>query len=572
MKADLVIRGGTIVDGSGGAPFVADVVVREDRIASVGRYDGPAEEAIDARGKIVTPGFVDVHTHLDAQITWDPLGSPSNLHGVTSAIVGNCGVGFAPCRPADRDYLMFLMEGVEDIPRAAMKEGIAWGWESFPEYLAHLSRLPLGINVGAHLSHAPLRIFAMGERGATAEPATDEELSLMHRAVVDAMRAGALGFATGRTTMHRTPSWDPVPGTFADRRELDAVASALAEYGTGVFELVPLGAAGEDAEGFSKDYEWMLPLALDTARPISFGMIQNLAYPEVWKDILAKVEAASQKGARLVPQVAVRSVGILMGIGTGIPALSLFPAGFDLLGQPLDAQRAALRDPVLRARLVESMRGSSGEILGGMATLRNVFPLADRGVLAYELRPGESVVAAAERSGREVAEVILDHLVATDGRGLFIVPLFNPDIDAAGEMLRHPLTGIGLGDSGAHTSQTSDASYATFALAYWVRERKLLPIERMVRKLTFDPALTWGITGRGILRAGAFADVNVIDFDRLDVELPELRHEFPAGAPHFSQASRGYAATVVNGKVLMRDGKHTGALPGRLLKNELCPG
>ncbi|HZR82062.1 MAG TPA: amidohydrolase family protein [Candidatus Binatia bacterium] len=570
MKADLVIRGGTVVDGSGNAPFTADVVVASDRIASIGRWDGPAAEVVDARGKLVTPGFVDVHTHLDAQITWDPLGSPSNLHGVTSAVVGNCGVGFAPCRPADRDYLMFLMEGVEDIPRAAMKEGIAWGWESFPEYLAHLSRLPLGINVGAHLSHAPLRIWAMGELGATDAAATDDELALMHRAVVDAMRAGALGFATGRTTMHRTPSWDPVPGTFADRRELDAVASGLSEYGTGVFEVVPYGAAGEAAHGFDVDYEWMVPLALATARPISFGMIQNLAYPEVWKDILAKVEAAAKRGARLVPQVAVRSVGILMGIGTGVPALTLFPAGFELVQKPLDEQRAALRDPALRAKLVESMRGTSGDILGGMATLRHVFPLEDRGVRAYELRPEESVVALAERTGREVGQVILDHLVATEGRGFFIVPLFNPDIDAAGAMLEHPLTGIGLGDSGAHTSQTSDASYATFALAYWVRERGLLPIERMVRKLTFDPALVWGLGGRGLLRAGFFADVNVIDFDRLDVELPELRHEFPAGAPHFSQAARGYCATIVNGKVLMRDGAHTGALPGRLLKNELC--
>jgi N-acyl-D-amino-acid deacylase len=572
MKADLVIRGGTVVDGSGGAPFAADVAIVDGRIATIGRHDGPAGEVIDARGKIVTPGFVDVHTHLDAQITWDPLGSPSNLHGVTSAVVGNCGVGFAPCRPADRDYLMFLMEGVEDIPRAAMREGIAWGWESFPEYLAHLGTLPLGINVGAHLSHAPLRIFAMGERGATDTPASDEELATMHRAVVEAMRAGALGFATGRTTMHRTPAWDPVPGTFADRRELDAVASGLSEYGTGVFELVPLGAAGEDAEGFSKDYEWMVPVALETGRPISFGMIQNLAYPEVWKDMLAKVEAAAARGARLVPQVAVRSVGILMGLGTGIPALTLFPAGFDLVARPVEEQRAALRDPAMRAKLVESARGASGDILGGMATLRNVFALEDRGVLAYEVRPEQSVAAIAERTGREVGAVILEHLVRTDGKGFFIVPLFNPDIDAAGAMLEHPLTGIGLGDSGAHTSQTSDASYSTFALAYWVRERKLLPIERMVRKLTFDPALTWGLPGRGLLRAGFHADLNVIDLDRLDLELPELRHEFPAGAPHFSQSSRGYAATVVNGRVLMRDGAHTGALPGRVLKNELCAG
>lgn len=570
MKADLVIRGGLVVDGTGGPPFVADVVVEGDRIASVGRHDGPAGEVLDARGMLVTPGFVDIHTHLDAQIGWDPLGAPSNQHGVTSAVVGNCGVGFAPCRPADRDYLMFLMEGVEDIPSAAMREGIRWGWESFPEYLDHIAGLPLGINVGAHLSHAPLRIWAMGERGATDTPASDEELAAMRGAVLDAMRAGALGFATGRTTMHRTPAWDPVPGTFADRREIDALAGALAEFGGGVLELVPLGAAGEDAGGFDKDFEWMLPVALQTARPISFGMIQPLAYPRGWQgDVLAKCEQAAARGARVLPQVAVRSVAILMGLGTGISPLTIFPAGFDLLSLSVEEQRAALRDPARRAVLAESMRGASGDILGGMATLRHVFPLAGRGVLAYDLAPERSVAAVAERTRRAPAEVLLDHLVATDGRGLFIVPLYNPDLEQAAEAIAHPLATIGLGDSGAHTSQTCDASYATFLLAYWVREKGLLPVERAVRKLTFDPAHLWGIPGRGLLRPGFHADINVIDLDRLDLSLPELRHEFPGGAPHFAQSSTGYAATLVNGRVLMRDGVHTGALPGRLLRNEI---
>jgi len=569
MKADLVIRGGTIVDGSGGPAFTGDVVVEGDRITSIGKHDGPATEVIDARGKVVTPGFVDIHTHLDAQITWDPLGSPSNLHGVTSAVVGNCGVGFAPCKPADRDYLMFLMEGVEDIPRAAMKEGISWQWETFPEYLEHVARIPLGINIGAHLSHAPLRIFAMGERGATDTPASDAELALMHRAIVDAMKAGALGFASGRTTMHRTPAWDPVPGTFADRRELDTIGRALAEYGSGVLEVVPLGAAGEDAKGFDKDYEWMVPVALESKRPISFGLIQNLAYPDVWRDILDKVERAAQQGARLVPQVAVRSVGILMGFGTSISPLTLFPAGFELIGKPLAEQSAALRDADCRAKLVESMRGGSGDILGGMATLNHVFPLSGRGVDAYEVTPDRSVVAIARREGKEVAEVILDHILATDLKGFFIVPLFNPDLDAAGAMLDHPLTGIGLGDSGAHTSQTCDASYSTFLLAYWVRKRKLFPIERAIQKLTADPARMWGLRDRGELRRGGYADINVIDLDRLDLTMPELRHEFPAGAPHLTQGSIGYDATVVNGKVLMRGGQHSGALPGTLLRNEL---
>ncbi|MFM7735734.1 MAG: amidohydrolase family protein, partial [Alphaproteobacteria bacterium] len=431
-------------------------------------------------------------------------------------------------------------------------------------------RQELGINVGAHVGHAPLRVWAMGERGATDAPATDAELATMRAAVLDAMRAGALGFATGRTTMHRTPTWDPVPGTFADRRELDAVAGALAEYGGGVFEMVPLGVGGEDAQGFAKDYEWMLPVALETSRPISVGLLQALASPDAWREALELCDQAAARGARILPQTAVRSVGVLLSLGGGLSPLALFPEGFDLLSRTVDEQRAALRDPALRERLASSMRGTTGDILGGMATLRHLFPLRDRGVLAYDLRPSESVDAVARATGREPGEVILDHLVATDGLGLFIVPLYNPDLDAAAALLSHPLSTVGLGDSGAHTSQTCDASYATFFLAYWARERRLMPLERAVRKITFDPAMLWGIPRRGLVRAGWHADLNVIDFDRLDLGLPELRHEFPAGAPHFAQDAHGYEATVVNGRVLMREGKHTGALPGRLLRNELC--
>lgn len=570
MKADLVIRGGTIVDGSGNPSFTGDVVIEGDRIASIGRHAGPAAAEIDARGKIVTPGFVDIHTHLDAQITWDPLGSPSNLHGVTSAIVGNCGVGFAPCRPKDRDYLMFLMQGVEDIPAAAMKEGVRWEWESFSEYLGALGRQPLGINVGAHISHAPLRIFAMGEKGATEAAASDDELATMREAILDGMRAGALGIASGRTTVHRTPAGDPVPGTFADRRELDTLAGALAGFGAGVFELVTLGAGGEDAAGFDRDYEWMLPVALESGRLLSFGLIQCLAYPNVWRDVLAKVEDASRQGARLMPQVAARSVGLLMGFGVSVSPLWIFPAAAELSTKSVDEQRKALGDPAMRAQLLESVKDANGDVLGGMATVEHVFPLQGEGVLAYDLTPERSVAAIARREGKHWGEVILDFIVETDLNGFFIVPLFNPDLDAVGEMLAHPNTHIGLGDSGAHTSQTCDASYATFVLAYWVRNKRRLSLEQAVRKLAFDPALAWGLHGRGLLRRGAYADLNVIDLDRLDLELPVLKHEFPAGAPHLGQRAVGYDATVVNGRVLMRGGEHTGELPGTVLKNELA--
>jgi N-acyl-D-amino-acid deacylase len=571
-RPDLVIRGATVVDGSGSAPFEADVVVEGDRIVAIGTHDGPAGEVVDAKGQIVTPGFIDVHTHLDAQITWDPLGSPSNLHGVTSVIVGNCGVGFAPCKPQDRDYLMFLMEGVEDIPQAALKAGLRWNWETFPEYLEALGKQPLGLNVGAHLSHAPLRVYVMGERGATDAPASDTELASMQHQVRAAMQAGALGVDTGRTTMHRTPAWDPVPGTFADRRELCALASALADSGTGVFELVPYGGAGEDARGFEKEFDWMVPLARDCGRPISLSLIQNLGYPDVWREVLDRAVGANEHGARIVPQVAVRSVGVLLGFGISLSPLSLFPAAADLIGKPVDEQRVLLRTPAVRARLSASISETTGDILGGMARIENIFPLEDIGVRTYETTPDRSLVGLGKRLGKHPLQVMLDLIVEHDLRNFFIVPLFNHDLDAAGAMLAHPLTTIGLGDSGAHTSQTSDSGFPTFTLAYWVRERKLLSLPRAVQKLTSDLARLWGLRGRGIISAGAYADLNVIDLDHLDLRLPEVRHDLPAGAPHLHQGACGYTATIVNGKVLMRDGTHTGALPGTLLRNERYAG
>lgn len=566
MKPDLVISGGTIVDGSGQPAFEGDVVVHGGRITAIGAYDGPAVETIDARGHIVTPGFIDVHTHLDAQMFWDPLG-PSSLHGVTSLIVGNCGVGFAPCRPQDRDYLMFLMEGVEDIPQAALRAGLVWEWETFPEYLDALARRPLGVNVGAHISHAPLRIYAMGERGATDAPPSDAELALMQQCVQEAMRSGAMGFDTGRTTMHRTPAWDPVPGTFADRRELGALADALRTCGRGVFEVIPYGGAGEDARGHESELDWMITVARDSGRPISLSMIQNLGYPDVWRDLLEGIEVAQATGARIVPQVAVRSVGVLLGLGIALSPLSLYPAAGEILDKPIDEQRRTLRDRGFQARLKASARETSGDILGGMARIEHVFPLDDIGVRAYENLPERSVVARALQRNQHPLEWMLDRLLADDLDTLFYVPLFNYDLDAAAAMVRHPLSTIGLGDAGAHTSQTCDVAVATFALAYWVRQHRLLPLERMVQKLTSEPAQLWGIEGRGELRVGAYADLNVIDLDRLDVRRPEIRHDLPTGAPNLHQSATGYAATIVNGQVLLRDGVHAGTHPGRLLRS-----
>jgi N-acyl-D-amino-acid deacylase len=566
MRPDLVIRGGTVVDGGGGPPFEADVVVEGDRIATVGRHTGPAGEVIDARGRVVTPGFVDVHTHLDAQLTWDPAAELACTHGITTVVVGNCGVGFAPCRPADRDYLMFLMEGVEDVPRASVAAGMRWRWEDFPSYLDALGALRLGPNVGAHVGHAPLRVFAMGERGAADAPPTDAELAVMERAVDAALGAGALGVSSGRTTMHRTPAGDPVPGTFADRREIAALVAPLARRGTGVFQLVPFGAAGEAADGFARDLDLMTWVARETGRPVTVGITQARQYPEVWRGSLASVEAADRGGARIVGLVPPRSIGLLLGFGGILSPLLLFPAAGELLDEPVERLRVLLRDPALRARLVASV-DPGGEIMAGLAGLDRLFPLDRDGVLAYETTPERSVAGIAARRGTSAADVILDVMLDSDFRNLFLVAAYNWDLEASREMLAHPLTLPSLGDAGAHTSQTCDVGVPTFVLGYWVRERRAVRLEAAVKKLTADPAAIWGIPERGRIRPGWFADLNVLDLDRVDLCLPEVHHDLPGGAVNLAQRARGYAATIVNGRVLMRDGVHTGAFPGRVVRN-----
>jgi N-acyl-D-aspartate/D-glutamate deacylase len=566
VDADLVVRGGTVVDGSGAAPYEADVVVVGDRIIQIGRYEGAARETIDARGKIVTPGFVDVHTHLDAQLTWDPLGAPSCWHGITSVVVGNCGVGFAPCRPADRDYLMFLMEGVEDIPRAALSAGMRWTWEGFGGYLDALGASGLGLNVGAYVGHAPLRVFAMGERGVVDAPPNDAELATMRAAVDEAIAAGALGVSTGRTTMHRTPAGDAVPGTFADERELLALTEPLARRGAGIFQMVPYGAAGEAAEGFARDLPLLVSVARATGRPVSVALTQARQYPDVWRDSLARIERAAGADVRIVPQVAPRSIGLVLGFGGLLSPLLLFPAAGELLDASDAEVLAKLGDAQIRRHLAESI-DPSGEIMAGMATLDRVFPLTTPGVAGYETSRERSVVGLAERRGVLPGQVILDELVASDLRRLFMIALYNFDLDAAGAMLAHPLSVPGLGDAGAHTSQTCDVGVPTFMLAYWVKMRRAMSLEAAVRKLTAMPAEAWGLPRRGRLYEGWYADLNVIDLEQLDLGPAEVRHDLPAGAVNLSQRARGYVATIVNGQVLMRGGEHTGALPGRVLRN-----
>jgi N-acyl-D-aspartate/D-glutamate deacylase len=567
MQPDLVIRGGLVVDGTGRPGFEADVAVAGDRITGVGRFDGPAREVIDARGKVVTPGFVDIHTHLDAQITWDPLGTPSCWHGVTSVVMGNCGVGFAPCKAADRDYLMFLMEGVEDVPQAAMKEGIPWRWESFPEYYRYLDTIPLGLNVGAHVGHCALRVHAMGERGVKDERATDADIAAMQALLRDAMREGALGVSTSRTTGHKTPTGEVVPGTFAARNELAALGAVLAEVNAGVFELAPYGIIGEAAGGVLAEVEWMEEIARATARPVMFGYTQNQTHPDEWRDVFARVDAARRRGANVIPQVAARGVGILLNTENLSPLL-LFPAGLEYAGLPRGEQLAALRQPEVRRKLVASVDETNGKILSGYARIDTVFVWKDRGVLSYDAVRENSVVAEAERRRVHPADLLIDLMLERELTGFFYVPIFNQDMAVVERMLVHPGTMLGLGDSGAHVGQICDSSVSTFTLAYWAQQRRVLALEDAVKRLTFDPASLYGIRDRGLIRRGWYADLNVIDVDRLDVREPEISHDFPTGARHLVQRADGYDATVVNGTMLMRGGTHSGSFPGRVLRHD----
>jgi N-acyl-D-aspartate/D-glutamate deacylase len=569
VDADLVIRGGTIVDGSGAAPVEGDLAIRGDRIVAVGgRFPGRAADEMDARGLVVTPGFVDVHTHLDAQLTWDPSGAPSCFHGVTSVVVGNCGVGFAPCRERDRDYLMLLMEGVEDIPRASMAQGMAWRWETFPQYLDALGRLSLGVNVGAHVTHAPLRIFAMGERGAGDTAPSDDELAIMRRQVDEALAAGALGVSTGRTTMHRTPAGEPVPGTFAETRELAALAAPLRARGAGILQVIPYGAAGEAAEGFGRDLAVVTEVMRGSGRPVSFGLTQARHYPDEWRRSLDQTAEARRQGVELALQVAPRSIGLLLGGQGLLSPLLIFPGAGDLAGKPESEVRAALADPARRRRIAESL-DPTAEILLGLASLERVFLLDHDGVGAYDTAPARSVAGLAAARGVHPGQLMLDSFVDSDLRRLFLIAIYNWDLDAALTMLQHPGAIPSLGDSGAHTSQTCDMGVPTFMLAYWVRQRRALPLEVAVRKLSAEPAALWGIPGRGRLAPGCFADVNVLDLDRLDLLLPEVRHDLPGGATNLSQRAVGYRATFVNGRLAVLDGAPTGARAGRVLRNPL---
>jgi len=566
---DLVIRNGTVVDGTGAPAFTADVAVDDGRITLVGTVTAQGREEIDATGRLVTPGFVDVHTHYDGQVTWDPTLSPSSWHGVTTVVMGNCGVGFAPAAPDRHEWLIGLMEGVEDIPGTALAEGIRWGWETFPEFLDFVDAQPLMIDVGTQVPHGSVRGYVMGERGARNEPATPDDIAAMARIVREGVEAGALGVSTSRTIAHRAIDGEPVPGTFAAEDELFAMGRALAGAGTGVFELAPAGVMGEDLAAPEREMDWMVRLSEETGRPISFALIQHDLEPDQWKKMLDLVGQVNDRGVPVRPQVAGRPLGLLIGLQT-FHALRDRPS-FRAIGHlPLDELVVQLRDPAVRARILsESPDADPSLSFIGMG-LDRTFRLGDPP--DYEPTPDDSIAAIAAREGRDPWELFYDLMLEDDGRQLLLRPLLGYagfTQDPIREMVLHPATVLGLGDGGAHVGAICDASIETYMLTHWVRDRsrgERLPLEHVVHKMTADAASLYGLTDRGVIALGKKADLNVIDHARLTLRRPAMHHDLPAGAPRLLQTAEGYDATIVSGVVVMRDGVDTGARPGALVR------
>jgi len=562
---DIVIRNGTIIDGSGRPGELGDLAIDGDRIAQVGGKAGAGRRELDAAGKLVTPGFVDIHTHYDGQATWDPYLTPSSWHGVTSVVMGNCGVGFAPAKPHMRDWLIQLMEGVEDIPGAALAEGIEWQWDSFPEYMDALERMPRAVDVAVQVPHGALRVYVMGERGAKHEAATRDEIAEMSRLVEESVRAGALGFSTSRTLLHKGSDGELVPGTYAPEVELFGIGRGLQRAGAGVFQMT------SNHVDMPKEFEWMRRLSLETGRPVSFNLLQTDEAPDLWREMLAKAEAAHAEGARVAPSVAGRPAGILMGWQcTASPFLGR--ASFHALADlPWTERLARLRDPAVKAAILADTPMDLGSF-GNYVTrsFHKMFPLGARP--DYEPDAADSVAARAARLGKDPLDVAYDALLEDEGDALIYFPIFNYSyghMDQLREMLLHPLATVSLGDGGAHCGAICDASIQTFMLTHWARDRRRgpkLPLETAVMLQTSKTARLYGLGDRGLLQAGLRADVNVIDFEGLTLHAPKLAWDLPAGGRRLVQTATGYDATIAAGELIMERGEKTGALPGRLIR------
>ncbi len=561
--ADLVIRNGTIVDGTGAPGYVGDVAIDGDTITAVGVVDVEGRREIDATGCIVTPGWVDVHTHYDGQVTWDPVVSPSGWHGVTTIVMGNCGVGFAPARASDRAWLIQLMEGVEDIPGAALAEGMTWDWESFPEYLDEVERMPRVLDVAALLPHGALRAYVLGEGRANA-PATTEEIDEMRRLAREAVEAGAMGISTTRTMLHRAKDGELAAGTTAAAEELIGIGAALADAGHRVFSVA------SDLMDLRGEMAWMAAISSAAHVPVTFQVVQADFAPDLWRTWIDAALDANRHGAWLVPQVAGKPASIMVGWASSFHPFIDCPSYQAIADLPLDERIAALRTPEVRAAILADDPGTRAGASMVRAATHKVFPLQDPP--NYEPSPDDSVKAIAAREGRSEAEVMYDVMLERDGHEMLYLPILGyagGGLDAIAEMLAHPSTVLGLGDGGAHCGVLCDASLPTFMLTHWARDRSRgdrLPLEAIVAHQTRRTAELYGFLDRGLLAPGMLADLNVIDHAHLALDRPEMVFDLPAGGKRLVQGARGYIATVKSGVVVRDHDQDTGERPGRLLR------
>lgn len=562
----IVIKGGLVFDGTGAPPQTQDVAISGDRIVAIGTDLGPAERVIDAAGKIVTPGWVDVHTHYDGQVTWDPYCTPSGWHGVTTVVFGNCGVGFAPCRVEDRDWLINVMEGVEDIPGSALSEGIQWDWETFPEFLDALDRLPLALDIAAQVPHSALRGYVMGRHDSEhRNQATPEEIQEMKSLVAEALDAGALGFSTSRTSLHKTAEGVLVAGTFAEQDELFGIAEALAETGKGMFQLA------DEHLKVPQDLPWLKEIAVRTGRPVSVSLSQTDFHPTLWKDAVKLLDEAATEGLPLYAQAAGRAIGIEMcWRGTAHP-FALHPTWKALSEKPWDEVLKALRSPEIRHQLITE-KPDEGTVFEQYVTqfYTKMFPQS----AGYEPSAEESIAAIAKAEGKSPLEIAYDLLMQHDGMGFIYFPLFNysdNDLEILHQLHQHPQVRMGLSDGGAHCGAICDAGMPTFMITHWTRDRsrgEKLPLTWMIHRQTQQTARFYGMFDRGVLAPGYLADVNIIDYDALELGHPTMAFDLPAGGRRLVQKASGYVCTIKRGDVIVDGGEFTGTLPGQLIRGE----
>ena len=561
---DLVIRSGSVIDGTGQQPFTADVAIKNGKIAATGRVSSQGDREVNADGALVTPGFVDIHTHYDGQATWSNRMSPSSHHGVTSVVMGNCGVGFAPVRPTDHDLLIELMEGVEDIPGVALSEGLSWEWESFPDYLDYLSKRQFDMDICAQLPHAAMRVYVMGQRGADREPATTEDIIEMRRLTEEAIRAGALGFTSSRTLNHRSSKGEPTPTLQAEHDELVGMADALHTIGYGVMEMI------SDFEDLDTEFELLKSMVGSAGRPMSISLAQGIS-DHGWRKILNKIEHANDAGYKMRGQVAPRPIGILLGLTTTLSPFTTRPSFTEVAHLPLDERVLAMADPGRKARILAEPTGKGfGTMFRLMDEGRKIWLMTDPP--NYEPNPEDSLNAQAIARGLDPWSYIYDVLLQNNGRSLLYTPFANyaqNNLDCCRDMILHKDTVMGLGDGGAHVGTICDASFITSLITHWGRDRvrgEKIDLPTLIKCQSRDTARAVDLTDRGTLEPGMKADVNIIDFENLSVRLPEIVNDLPAGGARLQQRADGYLMTIVNGEPTYIEGEETDSLPGRLVR------